>query len=330
MSLSQSSHGGQTSQKIQWFPGHMHKAQKEVRALLPQIDLIIEVLDARIPYSSENPMIAQIRGDKPTLKVFHKSDLADPELTQQWQAFFQPEPHIQTLVLNSQIADRRQQVLSKIKKMVPHKGDATKIIHAMILGIPNVGKSTLINAIAGRPIAKTGNEPAVTKMQQRIKLEEGILLIDTPGMLWPNIENPQSGYRLAATGGIKETAFELADIGYFTAEYLMHAYPERLIERFNLDALPDEHDYDPPLTLLEMMGQQRGCLGKGGTVDLDKISRILLNELRSGQLGRITLETPEMMQAELIEVEKERERKAQKQAEREAQKQAKRRKRKKR
>ena len=318
------------SHKIQWFPGHMHKAQKEVRALLPQIDLIIEVLDARIPYSSENPMIAELRGDKPTLKIFNKSDLADPERTQQWQHFFQPAPHIQTLVLNQQTPDRRLQVLQKIRQMVPDKGDASKIIHAMTLGIPNVGKSTLINAIAGRTIAKTGNEPAVTKIQQRIKLEEGILLIDTPGMLWPNIENPQSGYRLAATGGIKETAFELADIGYFTAEYLLHAYPERLQDRFNLETLPDADTFDPPLALLEQMGQQRGCLGKGGLVDLDKISRILLNELRSGQLGPITLETPEMMQAELIEVEKARQIKAQKAAEREAQKHAKRRQRKKR
>jgi len=314
--------------KIQWFPGHMHKAQKEVRALLPQMDLIIEVLDARIPYSSENPMIAQIRGDKPTLKIFNKSDLADPAITQQWQAFFQPEPHIQTLILNHQTPDRRQQILNQIKKMVPHKGDATKVIHAMILGIPNVGKSTLINALAGRPIAKTGNEPAVTKMQQRIKLTENLLLIDTPGMLWPNIENPNSGYRLAVTGGIKETAFELADIGYFAVEYLMQHYPQRLMQRFQLSSLPEQQE-DPALTLLEQMGQQRGCLTKGGLVDLDKIARILINELRNGQLGALTLETPAMMQTERLEVEKERLKKAQKQAEREAQKQAKRRKRKK-
>jgi ribosome biogenesis GTPase A len=318
------------SQKIQWFPGHMHKAQKEVRELLPNIDVIIEVLDARIPFSSENPMIAQLRGDKPTLKLLNKSDLADPDRTTEWQRHFENTETIQTLVLNSEQGDRRERVLKKIREMVPHKGDATRVIHALILGIPNVGKSTLINALAGRPIAKTGNEPAVTKMQQRIKLDNHILLIDTPGMLWPNIENAHSGYRLAATGGIKETAFELADIGYYTAETLLKLYPVRIQQRYDLESLPDEHSHDAPLELLERIGQRRGCLGRGGLVDLDKTSRILLNELRSGQLGPITLETPAMMEAELKEVERHREIKVQKQAEKEAQRAEKRRRRKKR
>jgi len=291
--------------KVQWFPGHMHKAQKEVRTLLPQVDVIIEVLDARIPFSSENPMIAQLRKDKPTLKIFSKSDLADPEKTQIWQHYLEQEKNIKTLALNVQQNDRQARVLNLIRDMVPNKGDATRVIHALILGIPNVGKSTLINSLAGRPIAKTGNEPAVTKMQQRIKLDDHITLFDTPGMLWPNIENRYSGYRLAATGGIKETAFELPDIATFLAETLIKDYPERLKTRFNLTELPQDE-----LEFLEIIGRERGCLRSGGMVDLDKISRIFIMEYRDNQYGPITLELPEDMKKEMAQVIIEREEKA--------------------
>ncbi len=190
---------------------------------------------------------------------------------------------------------------------MPEKVDSVKTIHALIIGIPNVGKSTLINNITGRTIAKTGNEPAVTKNQQRIKLEEGITLIDTPGMLWPNIENENSGYRLAITGGIKETAFELPDIASYACEYLLEAYPDLIKERFKLSELPQTD-----IELLEAIGRQRGCLRSGGMVDLDKVSRILIVEYRDKVLGNITLETPEMMKVELAQVEIQRLRKAEK------------------
>lgn len=283
---------------IQWYPGHMHKAQKEVREIFNQVDVFIEVLDARIPFSSQNPMIEEIRGDKPTIKILSKTDLADPEITEIWQQHFEKESSVKTLAFNPQMADKREQLLSLIKKMVPDKTNSVKTIHVLIIGIPNVGKSTLINHITGRTIAKTGNEPAVTKRQQRIKLEENITLIDTPGMLWPNIENENSGYRLAITGGIKETAFELPDIASYAAEYMLKTYPEALKERFNIKELP-ESDYD---FLLEV-GRQRGSLRGGGQVDLDKVSRILVMEFRDNTLGHLSLETPEMMEQELVQVE---------------------------
>ncbi len=283
---------------VQWFPGHMHKAQKEVREILPQVDVIIEILDARIPFSSENPMIAQLRGDKPTIKIFNKSDLADPKKTAIWQTYLEKEKNIKTLALNAQQTDRKQQVLDLIKEMAPHRGDATRIIQVLIMGIPNVGKSTLINSLAGRHIAKTGNEPAVTKMQQRIKLEDNITLFDTPGMLWANIDNPHSGYRLAATGGIKETAFELPDIASYLMEYLLEHYSENLKQRFSIEPFPVND-----LIFLEEVGRQRGCLRSGGMVDLDKISRILISEYRDSIFGEITLETPDMMEVELKQLE---------------------------
>lgn len=305
---------------VQWFPGHMHKAQKEVREILPQVDVIIEVLDARIPFSSQNPMISELRKDKPTIKIFNKSDLADAAKTDIWQTYLEQEKSVKTLALNAQQADRKQQVLNLIKEMAPNKGDSTRVIQVLIMGIPNVGKSTLINALAGRPIAKTGNEPAVTKMQQRIKLEDNITLFDTPGMLWPNIDNAHSGYRLAATGGIKETAFALPDIASYLAEYLIQNYPDALKNRYELDEVPQDD-----LQFLEEIGRFRGCLRSGGMVDLDKISRILITEYRDNLLAPITLEMPEMMEAELAQLEITRaEKAAKKQAKLEARKSKKR------
>lgn len=297
--------------QIQWYPGHMHKAQKAVRDILPQVDLIIEVLDARIPFSSENPMIAQLRGNKPTLKILNKSDLADSDKVHQWQDYFASSSHIQTLAIHAQQNDRKQRILSQIKQMIPRDENSVKIIHALILGIPNVGKSTLINTLAGRTIAKTGNEPAVTKILQRIKLEDGITLFDSPGLLWPNIENSHSGYRLAITGGIKETAFELADIASYAAEYCLKAYPTRLKDRYQLTELPVDGP-SPEITFLEQIGKNRGCLVAGGQVDLDKISRIFINELRDGLLGPICFELPENMIEESQQVEVQRALKAEK------------------
>jgi ribosome biogenesis GTPase A len=278
---------------IHWYPGHMHKAQKEIRELLPQVDLLIEVLDARIPYSSENPAIAQIRGDKPCIKILSKSDLADPEITARWQAYLEQERGVKTFTTTTDEPSKMKQLLELCRKMLPEKDASVKNINTMIVGIPNVGKSTLINILAQRIVAKTGNEPAVTKTQQRINLGSGIALFDTPGILWPKVENPNSGYRLAATGAIKDTAMEYDDVGFFAADYLIKAYPELIKERFKLDSVPATE-----IEFLEMAAAQRGALRAGGRVNLHKICEVLINELRSGKLGRITLETPEMIEIE--------------------------------
>lgn len=291
---------------IHWYPGHMHKAQKQIKEVLPQVDLLIEVLDARIPYSSENPAITSLRGDKPCIKVLSKSDLADPELTTAWQEYLEREKGVKSMSLTTDQPGKMRSLIDLCRKMLPEKDAGCKTIHTMIVGIPNVGKSTLINTLAGRTIAKTGNEPAVTKSQQRINLGSGIILLDTPGILWPKVENPKSSYRLATTGAIKDTAMEYDDVGFFAAEYLLKAYPERLKERFQLDDLGGSE-----LEFLELAAARRGAVGAGGRTNLHKICEILINELRSGMLGRITFESPEMIEQEHIEI-------AQAQAEKEA------------
>jgi ribosome biogenesis GTPase A len=298
---------------IQWYPGHMHKAGKEIKSLLPEIDLIIEVLDARIPFSSSNPLLAGFHGGKPCIKVLNKSDLADPAISLQWQDYFEHDQDVKALALSVHQPDKIRQIRDLCRQMLPSKILARKPIHAMIMGIPNVGKSTLINKLAGRIIAKTGNEPAITKSQQRIDIGDRVILFDTPGMLWPNIENRNSGYRLAVTGAVKDTAIQHEQIALFAAGFLLQNYPTCLKARFQLEQLP-EREQD----LLEAIGRKRGCLRAGGLVDMDKAAKILLSELRTGALGPISLETPSVMEQELAELalireQKEAQKKARKQ-----------------
>jgi ribosome biogenesis GTPase A len=282
---------------IQWYPGHMHKANKEIKQVLPQTDLIIEVLDARIPFSSQNPLLSTLRGEKPCIKLLSKTDLADPEITQLWQIYLEQEQGVKSLAVTTQQPEKIKLITQLCQKMIPQKGSNDKLIKTMIMGIPNVGKSTIINILADRIIAKTGNEPAVTKRQQRITLKNNIILSDTPGVLWPNVENKNSGYRLAATGAIKDTAIKHDDVAFFTAEYLLEYYPELLKKRYQLENLPDNES-----DLMEMIGVKRGCIRSGKQVDFDKTSKILLSELRAGTIGRITLETPQIMEQELAEL----------------------------
>ncbi len=283
---------------INWFPGHMFKAKKEIAKIMGQVDLIIEVLDARIPFSSENPMVPQLRGNTPCLKVLNKSDLADPAITELWMEHLQSMEGISAIALTQKEPAKVRTILSMCEKMVPERNLELKPLRALILGIPNVGKSTLINTLAGRIIAKTGNEPAVTKAQQRIKLPNNITLHDTPGFLWPKLEPEQCGYRLAVTGAIKDTVVEYEDVAMFLAEYLLSAYPEELVERYGLDEVPGSD-----IEVLDAIGAKRGCMRKGGMANLHKVSEILLHEFRAGALGRMTLETPEMVKAEAVEDE---------------------------
>ncbi len=282
---------------IQWYPGHMHKASKEFKKILPQIGLVVEVLDARLPYSSENPMLVKLRRGKPCIKILNKSDLADQDRLRVWQNFLELDSQVKTLTCSLE-----DNVISGLmdlaRSLIPRRNNRSSMIYAMIAGIPNVGKSTLINRIAGRAIAKTGNEAAMTRMQQRIEISSELTLIDTPGMLWPNIENENSGYRLAATGAIRDTALDLQAVACFIAEFFLNDYPHQIQQRYSLENLPQTE-----IELLELIARRRGCIVSGGKVDFEKVARLLIAELRSGELGPVCFETPEVISQEMIQVD---------------------------
>ena len=282
---------------IQWFPGHMHKARKQIEEILPQIDVVIEVLDARIPFSSENPMITELRGEKPSLKILNKADLADEQLTNIWIEEIKQRGDQSAIPIQLDSQDLQKKVIQHCMDLLPPRHNKPAPT-ALIVGIPNVGKSTLINRLAGRTVAKTGNEPAVTQSQQRVGLADGFQLLDTPGMLWAKVRNEPSGYRLALTGAIKDTALDHGDVAYFAASALAALYPSALIERYQLTELPETE-----LDILQAIGARRGCLGSGGDVNFDKVAKVLLTDLRSGKLGRLTLETPEMIREEMVVTE---------------------------
>ena len=273
----------------------MRKASNEMIETLPLVNVVIEVLDARIPFSSSNPFIQGLSTEKPYIKLLNKTDLADPSITQQWQRYFESQNNTKTLALDLKHQDPSNQIVDLINKLSPQKEGRNTL--AMVTGIPNVGKSSLINCLAGKHITRTGDEPAITKGQQRINLRNGIMLLDTPGILWPKIENPESSYRLATTGAIKDTAVNYEDLAFFAADFLLKQYPERLQERFNVDHLPDTE-----IEFLELVGAQRGCLRAGGRVDLERVSTIFINELRGGLLGPLGFETPAMIDAEMAQV----------------------------
>ena len=278
---------------VNWYPGHMHKAQKEMKKVMPGIDLVIEVMDARIPYSSENPTVSRLREDRPCIKILNKEDLADPKVTQQWLDYFEQEKGVKAIAMScNQPSKVRGRIIELARKLLPHRNDEfLKPIRMMVMGIPNVGKSTLINALAGKAIAKVGDEPAVTKGQQKIHLEGGIVLSDTPGILWPRMGSEDFGYRLAVCGSIKNTAIEYEDVALYAADYLLKAYPDELVTRYKLKQLPESD-----IQLLEEIGRKRGGLRPGGRIDLHKASEVLLHDFRSAILGRISLETPLMIE----------------------------------
>jgi len=221
--------------KINWFPGHMAKARRQIGELMPKIDVVIEILDARLPLSSMNPILGQVRGDKPVVRLLSKVDLADPDVTEAWRRHFSEEHNISVLPL--EITDRRQikRVPDLCRKLAPYRGGVGKPVRALVMGIPNVGKSTLLNGLAGRRIAKVGDEPAVTRRQQRIQIADDFTLMDTPGVMWPSPDSEVGGYRLAASGAVRDTAVEYEDIALFAVDYLMQRYPERLQERYKWD-----------------------------------------------------------------------------------------------
>ena len=286
---------------INWFPGHMNRARNQIEEAMPDIDLIVEVLDSRLPYSSTNPLVDELRVGKPCIKVLNKADLSDPKITQVWIKHFEQQENTHALALVAEEHKQSQKLIQMIKTIVNQSADKKTNIRVMIMGIPNVGKSTLINSLAGRYIANTGDEPAVTKRQQMIDLKNGVVLSDTPGILWPKFENFHSGYRLATSGAIKNTAMEYEDVAMYALEYLAKAYPDALKARYKLDVLPESGE-----SLLDMVARKRGCIRSGGKVDLHKAAEIVLHEFRSAKIGLLSLETPEMLAAEEIIIEQER------------------------
>jgi ribosome biogenesis GTPase A len=264
-------------------------------------------------------MLARLSRNKPGIKLLNKSDMSEAGAVEQWQQSLQTQSEVRCLPC-SRLDQAINQLPSLCREMIPQRTNRSNMIYAMIAGIPNVGKSTLINQLAGRSIAKTGNEAALTRMQQRIEISPQLTLIDTPGMLWPNIINENSGYRLAATGAIRDTALELQDVGAFIAEFFLRHYPQRLIQRYDIAELPQSE-----IEVLEVIAKRRGCLVSGGHVDFEKVSRLLINEFRSGDLGQACLETPQQYRAEqeqsvVIHAQKT-ERKAAKKAARQAKRQ---------
>jgi len=281
---------------INWFPGHMHKARKEIKKVMPQMDLIIEVLDARLPFSSENPLVPALRGDTPVIKVLNKRDLADPDVTAQWQTWLEKERGVKTITLTHNQRNEALDILELATAMTPNHDRQKSALRVMILGIPNVGKSTLINTLAGRPVAKTGNEPAVTRAQQAIKLPDNVLLYHTPGFLWPKLSPEACGYRLAISGAIRSAVIDFEDVALFAADYLLENYPEPVLARYALDERPVDG-----LALMDAIALKRRFLGRGGVPDLHKVAEVLLNEFRAGKLGPLSLETPVMVEREAAE-----------------------------
>jgi ribosome biogenesis GTPase A len=274
---------------IQWFPGHMHSTKKAIAERLPDIDVVIELLDARLPGSSANPLLADLTRGKPALKVLNKQDLADPELTPLWLAHYQAQPGTNALALDASAAAPARQLIAACRALSPLRGGMVKPVRVLICGIPNVGKSTLINTMLGQRAAKTGDEPGITKIEQKIMLASDFQLFDTPGMLWPRIVVEQSGYHLAASGGIGRNAYDEEEVALALMASVRERYADRLRARYKLDDFASATDEG----LLTDIGRKRGGLRAGGNVNLQKAAEIAINDFRTGAWGRITLETPE-------------------------------------
>ncbi|MBT0963803.1 ribosome biogenesis GTPase YlqF [Denitromonas iodatirespirans] len=275
---------------IQWFPGHMNSARKKAAEALAKVDVVIEVVDARLPAASSNPMIETLRAhrQRPCLKLLNKSDLADPQATEAWLAHFNTQPGVRAVAISCKKPGEVARVPKLCQQLAPHRNDGTKPLRMIIMGIPNVGKSTLMNAMLKRRVAAVGDEPAVTKSQQRLDISPTMSLIDTPGMLWPKIAYESDGFMLAASHAIGVNAVAEFEVAAVLGQILLDRYPARLIERYKTDIT----GFDG-VRLVEEVAQRRGCRLKGGGLDVDKAALILLSDYRSGALGQISLETPQ-------------------------------------
>lgn len=278
---------------IEWYPGHMNTARRAIADALPSKDVLLEVLDARLPASSANPVVADLRhahNDKPCIKILNKSDLADPQITKAWIRAFDTQDSggkvIAIAVTRDRPADLRSRIADLCKRLAPHRVGANKTVRAIVVGIPNVGKSTLINTLMERKVTRVADEPAVTKRQQLVTLKNGMTLSDNPGILWPRMDHSAT-LRLALSGSIPDTAMDYQSVGLFGAELFMQRYPRLLCARFKFDEVPPT-----AAAILDAIGRRHGCLRSGGVVDLYKAADILVHEFRAGSLGRISLEAP--------------------------------------
>lgn len=279
---------------INWFPGHMAKAKREIKEIIKLVDLVIELKDARIPYSSTNPMVDEIVGNKPRLILLCKATIADEAITKAWIEHYKSK-NILALDIDSisgynvnKVVSYANKALEELFKKREEKGIRNKTIKALIIGIPNVGKSTLINTLAKRKAVNVGDKPGVTKTQTWIKVTPDLLLLDTPGILWPKFEDQTVGLKLAMCGSIKDEILDLEYISIKSLEYMMQNYPNLLKARYNLTEINED-----PYTNLEAIAKRRGCLLKGGIIDYDRAYNIVLNDLRGNKIGRMSYEKPE-------------------------------------
>ena len=274
---------------IQWFPGHMNLTRKAIAERIQEIDVVIEMLDARLPGSSANPLLADMTGHKPTLKILNKQDVADPARTEQWLAHYNAQPDTRAIALQASNAAATQSLATACHALAPGRGGLAKPMRVLICGVPNVGKSTLINVLTNKRHAKTGDEAGITKMEQRITLADDFYLYDTPGLLWPRIIVAQSGFNLAASGAIGRNAYDEEEVALELLDRLRQDYPQLLTARYKLADVAAMTDED----VLEAIGRKRGGLLGKGKVNTQKAAEIVITEFRNATLGRITLETPE-------------------------------------
>lgn len=273
--------------KIEWYPGHMTKASRLIADVIMSFHVIIEVLDARLPHSSANPVLEKLRQNKPCIKVLNKSDLADPVVTKAWVQYFDHQVGVRALPFDARKRSDVGMVTTLCRRLAPTRGKPGFPLRAMVIGIPNVGKSTLINTLAGKRIARIGDRPAITTCNQQIDLRNGIMLSDTPGLLWPVMDDQDGAYRLAASGAIGESALDYVEVAHYVAAYLMRRYPQLLLDRYSLSQLPATST-----ALIEEIGRRRGCLVAGGDIDLHRSAEAFIREFRGGKIGRISLENP--------------------------------------
>jgi ribosome biogenesis GTPase A len=288
---------------IQWFPGHMHLTRQAMAERIKAIDVVIELLDARLPGSSANPMLAQITRGKPALKILNKQDLADPVRTGGWLDHYNRQPGTRALALDASETAPTRRLLAACRELAPTRQGLARPMRVLICGIPNVGKSTLINTMVGKRAARTGDEAGITRSEQRFVLEDGFYLWDTPGVLWPRIIVAQSGYHLAASGAIGRNAYDEQEVALELLLSLARGYPQLLAARYGLEAgLSDEQ-------ALEAIARKRGAVSAGARPNLQKAAEILIHEFRGGSIGRITLETADeyaawLAQGKVMEAER--------------------------